>query len=99
RHLVLAMLATATFASLYAAAEEDNKESDRSDKSDKSQTRLYVTAKHTAAAVRIVDHTFYHSPFFALRHVRKMTKWLISEKKLPSILKLLEEKPTNNQVN
>ncbi|MCK5844630.1 MAG: YkgJ family cysteine cluster protein, partial [Victivallales bacterium] len=71
RHLVLAMLATATFASLYAAAEEDNKESDRSDKSDKSQTRLYVTAKHTAAAVRIVDHTFYHSPFFALRHVRK----------------------------
>lgn len=95
RHLVLAMLATATFAALYAAAEERDKESDSSDlseKSDKSQARLYVTAKHTAAAVRIMDHTFYHSPFFALRHVRKMTKWLVSEKRLPSILKLLEKK-------
>lgn len=47
---------------------------------------------HPAAAdaIRITDHTFYHSPFFALGHVRKMSKWLTSPKVFPSILRCLK---------
>jgi hypothetical protein len=86
RHLVLAVLVTISLAAFHAADERR-----RSEKNSDAEGngRLFVTGAHTSAALKIVDHTFYHSPFFALRHVRKMTRWLISERHLPSILKLL----------
>ena len=52
-----------------------------------SETHSSITAMDISYAVRIIDHTFYHSPFFALRHVKKMIKWLTNEKIFPTILK------------
>ncbi|MCK5844202.1 MAG: hypothetical protein KAG97_05795, partial [Victivallales bacterium] len=86
RHLALAVAAIISLAAFYANDEQQSKSVDASS----PETPLFVTGAHTAAALRIVDHTFYHSPFFGLRHVRRMTKWLISERKFPSILKLID---------
>ncbi|NOY74513.1 MAG: YkgJ family cysteine cluster protein, partial [Kiritimatiellaeota bacterium] len=86
RHLVLAIVVTVSIAAFHSA-----EESGRLKKTENSKgERLFVNVKHTTAALRIVDHTFYHSPFFGLRHVRRMTKWLISERNLSPILKLLD---------
>lgn len=53
-----------------------------------SDRQKSISATDVAYAVRIIDHTFYHSPFFTLRHVKKMTKWLTNENNFPIILKL-----------
>jgi Fe-S-cluster containining protein len=55
----------------------------------KSDKRNHVGKKDIAAAVSLIDHTFSRSPFFAIRHVRKMTKSLCSENTLSLILKPL----------
>lgn len=77
RHLLLAYPMTIAAAALKAVSEKHSS----------------ITAMDISYAVRIIDHTFYHSPFFALRHVRKMIKWLTNEKNFPVILKLCS-KPT-----
>ena len=49
--------------------------------------KKYISPQNVAYAVRIIDHTFYHSPFFTLKHVKKMVKWLTNEKNFPSVLR------------
>ena len=72
RHLLLTYPMIIAAASLKAASE-------------KQRT---ITAMDISYAVRIIDHTFYHSPFFALRHVKRMIKWLTNKNNFPMILKL-----------
>jgi Fe-S-cluster containining protein len=79
RHLIMFIPVTIAIASLHAAARQKNSD---------YQT-LFISRDDMASAVRITDHTFYHSPFFKLRHVKKMIKWMLNEKKFPSILKLI----------
>jgi Fe-S-cluster containining protein len=55
----------------------------------KSDKRKRIGEKDVAEALSIIDHTFSRSPFFAIRHVRKMTKSLCSENTLAAILKPL----------
>ena len=71
RHLLLACPMIIAIAALKA-------------KADKHKT---VTENDTAYAVRIIDHTFYNSPFFTLSHVKKMIKYLTNKKNFPIILK------------
>ena len=73
RHLLMTYPVTAYLSALLA----------KSDKRDR------VGKKDIAAAVSLIDHTFSRSPFFAIRHVRKMTKSLCSENTLSLILKPL----------
>lgn len=55
-----------------------------------SEQRTNISEKDISFAIRIIDHTFYHSPFFTLKHVKKMISWLTSENQFPTILKLCE---------
>ena len=55
----------------------------------KSDNRKNAVKKDVAEALSLIDHTFSRSPFFTIRHVRKMTKSLCSENILPAILKPL----------
>ena len=55
----------------------------------KSDNRKHVGKKDVAEALSFIDHTFSRSPFFAIRHVRKMTKSLCAENVLAPILKPL----------
>lgn len=80
RHLILFIPITIAVASLHAASR----------KGMTSNTKLLVSDKDMIEALMITDHTFYRSMFFKLRHVRKMEKWLTSEKRFSSILKLIE---------
>jgi Fe-S-cluster containining protein len=70
RHLLLAYPAIMSITALIATAEK------------RTETQLNDIYK----ALRIVDHTFYHSPFFKLKHIKKMVNCLTSEKVFPSIL-------------
>ncbi len=40
-----------------------------------------------ADAIRITDHTFYRSPFFSMKHVKTMIKWMTGPNVFPSILR------------
>ncbi len=71
RHLLLACPVIVSLAALHARSEGLGK----------------IGTPSMAYSLRIVDHTFYHSPFFALRHVRGMTGWLTSAKIFPALLK------------
>lgn len=55
----------------------------------KSDKRKKIGKKDVAEALSLIDHTFSRSPFFAIRHVRKMTKSLCSENTMAQILKPL----------
>lgn len=55
----------------------------------KSDKRKQTGRQDVALAISIIDHTFSRSPFFSIRHVKKMTKSLCSEKALSAILKPL----------
>lgn len=55
----------------------------------KSDKRKTAGRKDVAAALTLIDHTFSRSPFFTIRHVRRMTKSLCSETMLGTILKPL----------
>ncbi len=55
----------------------------------KSDKRKTIGKKDVADALSLIDHTFSRSPFFAIRHVRKMTRSLCSENVLAPILKPL----------
>lgn len=72
RHLLLTYPMIIAAAALKTAADKKNS----------------ITPENVAYAIRIIDHTFYHSPFFTLRHVKKMIKWLTNEKNFPTILNL-----------
>jgi len=76
RHLVLMQAVTCAITAMFEAADE----------------RDGAKREHPAAAdaIRVTDHTFYHSPFFALGHVKKMTRWLVSPKTFPSIARCLK---------
>ena len=74
RHLLLLYPITVAIAGLNA--KENNHE--------------FITAKDIAFAIRITDHTFYHSPFFALKHVKKMVKWLTNDKNFPTICRFAD---------
>ena len=80
RHLILLIPVTVAIASLYATANSDSNDNDQ----------IFISKEDVMAAIRVSDHTFYHSPFFKLRHVKKMIRWLLAEKRFPSILKLIE---------
>ena len=79
RHLILFIPVTVAVAALHAAARTGSREGDT----------LFISLQDMTDAVRITDHTFYHSPFFKLRHVKKMVKWIVGEKKFISILKMI----------
>lgn len=70
RHLLLTYPVTMAFASLRAASER----------------RDAVTDHDVSAGVAITDHTFSRSPFFKLRHVKKMMRTLCSQSVFPSLL-------------
>ena len=53
-----------------------------------SEKHKTISSLDIAYAIRIIDHTFYHSPFFALGHVKRIEKWLTNDKNFPIILKL-----------
>jgi Fe-S-cluster containining protein len=55
----------------------------------KSDKREKINGKDVSKALSFIDHTFSRSPFFAIRHVRKMTKSLCSENAMAQILKPL----------
>ncbi|MFA6568855.1 MAG: YkgJ family cysteine cluster protein [Victivallales bacterium] len=55
----------------------------------KSDKRKHIRGKDVAEALSLIDHTFSRSPFFAIRHVRRMTRSLCSENTLAPILKPL----------
>lgn len=74
RHLLLAYPMIVACASLYA----------------ESKGLQEISPHCAASAVRIIDHTFYHSPFFSLLHVKKMTKWLTGKENFPKILRLMD---------
>lgn len=80
RHLILMITVTYAIAALYAAAEKKSEEN----------KKIFISKMNIMAAIRVTDHTFYHSPFFKLRHVKKMIKWLLAEKRFSSILKLIQ---------
>ena len=79
RHILLFIPITAAIAALHA------KTSGRQH----PEGKIVILLEDMINAVNITDHTFYHSPFFTLRHVKKMTKWLLEVKRFPSILKLM----------
>ena len=54
-----------------------------------SEKRDQIDETDIIYSIRITDHTFYHSPFFNLFHVKRMIKWLTSEKIFPSVLKMI----------
>jgi len=70
RHLFLVYPAIIALTALFASAEK----------------RTNSNLKDVYSALRIIDHTFYHSPFFKLKHVKKIIYALSSEKKLPDML-------------
>jgi hypothetical protein len=71
RHLLLAYPAITSLTALIAAADK---------RENTELTDVYQ-------AIRIVDHTFYHSPFFRQKHIKNMIKLLTSEKIFPAVLK------------
>jgi Fe-S-cluster containining protein len=79
RHLIMFIPITVAIAALHSAARQK----------DTPPEKLFISIDDMTSSIRITDHTFYHSPFFKLRHVKKMIKWMLNEKKFPSILKLI----------
>jgi Fe-S-cluster containining protein len=55
----------------------------------KSDKRKNIGKKDVAEALSLIDHTFSRSPFFAIRHVRKMTQSLCSKSTMAQIMKPL----------
>jgi hypothetical protein len=80
RHLILLLPVTIAIAALYSGSRNRNS----------THEKNLISKGDMTAAIRVTDHTFYHSPFFQLRHVKKMIKWLLEEKRFPAILKLIE---------
>ena len=73
RHLILAYLATYAIAALQCRADGRN----------------IVIRKDISYSLRIIDHAFYHSPFFKMKHIKKLTAKLTSKKILPQFLALI----------
>ena len=73
RHLILAYLATYAIAALQCQADGRN----------------CATSKDISYSLRIIDHAFYHSPFFQMKHIKKLTTKLTSKKILPQFLSLI----------
>lgn len=74
RHLLLAYPVLHSFAAFFA--EEDKREE--------------VNEEDMQKALMIVDHTFGRSPFFALKHVRKMTRRLCRANVYPTLLRIIK---------
>jgi len=79
RHLIMFIPITVAIAALHSAARQTESDSQN----------LFISLDDMTSAIRITDHTFYHSPFFRLRHVKKMIRWMLKSKKFTSILKLI----------
>ena len=79
RHLLMFIPVTIAVAALHSAVRAETQDGEP----------LLITLDDMTNAVRITDHTFYHSPFFKLRHIKKMIKWMQKETKFSSILKLI----------
>ncbi len=79
RHLLMFIPVTIAVAALHATVRLKNQENEK----------IFINMDDMISAVRITDHTFYHSPFFKLRHVKKMIKWMLKEEKFSSILKMI----------
>ena len=73
RHLLLMQPITLAIA---AMIEEKQREQGSTD-----------SAAAAADAIRITDHTFYRSPFFSMKHVKTMIKWITKPNSFPSILR------------
>jgi lysine-N-methylase len=54
-----------------------------------SEGRKNVDESDITYSIRVLDHAFYHSPFFKIKHVKKLTAKLTSEKLFPQLLALL----------
>ena len=80
RHLIMFIPVTISVAALHAAVRQ---------KDYIGKKHLPVSIEDMVSAIRITDHTFYHSPFFKLRHVKKMIKWMLKENNFPSLLKMI----------
>ena len=73
RHLLLMQPITLAIAAMITAGRREQKED--------SPTNA------VADAIRITDHTFYRSPFFSMKHVKTMIKWMTGPNVFPSILR------------
>lgn len=74
RHLLLSYPVTCAFAAMNA----------------KVAGREKVSSEDFRFAIEIVDHTFGRSPFFRLKHVKRMVKKMTDYRNFPSLLKLLK---------